>query len=448
VLAGLGACLIGAAIMGVADGTGAFFGAGAALLGSSLCGFAIMFRRRPRTVLHGRGWPTVSRLGLRSATYRPGRSVVSVAVIASATFILVSVDAFRRDGRIATADRHSGVGGYPLLVESLLPIVHNPNTPQGREELNLFDLDDSVRLEPFRLLPGDDASCLNLYEPRNPRILAPTDSFLMEGRFAFQNALPSGARELANPWLLLHREEPDGAIPVIADANSMTYVLHRALGEDIVITRGDRDIRLRLVASLRDSIFQRELLMSQANFLKLFPQQEGYQLLLVDAPPARASEVATSIENALSDYGADVTRTADRLAQFHRVENTYLSTFQTLGGLGLLLGTLGLAAVLFRNVLERRRELALLGAVGYERRHFLLMIMAENALLLAGGLAAGALCAGLAIAPAVAERGGRLPITTGGTLLLFAVLSAGLLSSAVATRAATRRPLLEALRSE
>ena len=63
-------------------------------------------------------------------------------------------------------------------------------------------------------------------------------------------------------------------------------------------------------------------------------------------------------------FGAVATGTAERLASFHRVENTYLSTFQALGGFGLLLGTVGLATVLMRNVLERRRELALLGAVG------------------------------------------------------------------------------------
>jgi ABC-type antimicrobial peptide transport system permease subunit len=125
-----------------------------------------------------------------------------------------------------------------------------------------------------------------------------------------------------------------------------------------------------------------------------------------------------------------------------------LSTFQTLGGLGLLLGTVGLATVLLRNVLERRRELALLGAVGYRGRHFLLMVVAENALLLAAGLAVGAVCAGLAIAPAIAERGGRIPLTSGGGLLLFAVFATGLLSSIVATRTAIAAPLLEALRSE
>ena len=203
-----------------------------------------------------------------------------------------------------------------------------------------------------------------------------------------------------------------------------------------------------LVAALRDSIFQGELLMSQGNFLRLFPEQEGYRLLLVETAPEQAAMVAADIEGALTDFGADATGTAARLAEFHRVENTYLSTFQTLGGLGLLLGTIGLATVLLRNVLERRRELALLGAVGYRRTHFLLMVAAENTLLLAGGLIAGAVCAGLAIAPAVVERGGRVPLTSGAALLLFAVFVTGLLSSLIAVRVATGAPLLEALRSE
>ncbi len=446
-LALAGVALLGASGAGLAARTGAFFGAGTLLLASALFLCAALFRRPVRHALGGRGWWSVSRLGLRNASYRPGRSVLSIAVIASATFVLISVDAFRRDGRAIPGDLQSGLGGYSLIVETLLPVVHDPNTREGRDALNLFDLETSG-IEPFRLLPGDDASCLNLYEPRNPRILAPRDSFLAAGRFTFQASLASNDAERANPWLLLLGDQPDGAVPVIADANSMTYVLHRRLGEDFIITRGDRQIRLRLVAALRDSIFQGELLMSQAHFTSLFPEQQGYGFLLAETAPERAVAVAGQMEDALVDFGADVTATSERLAEFHRVENTYLSTFQTLGGLGLLLGTVGLAAVLLRNALERRRELALLGAVGYGRRHFLLMAAAENVLLLAAGLAAGALCAGLAIAPAIAERGGRLPLTSGGALLLFAVFATGLLSSVVATRAATRAPLLDSLRAE
>jgi putative ABC transport system permease protein len=225
-------------------------------------------------------------------------------------------------------------------------------------------------------------------------------------------------------------------------------VLHKQLGDEIVMTQGDRDIRLRLVAALDDSIFQGELLMSQDNFVRLFPAQEGYRVLLVDAPADRAADVAMRINDQLRDLGANATGTSVRLAQFHQVENTYLSTFQTLGGLGLLLGTIGLAAVIVRNVLERRRELALLGAVGYRRQHVLVMVLAENVLLVGGGLLAGAVCAGLAILPAVAERGGRVPVTSGGAVLLFAVFVSALLSSVVAMKAATTTPLVAALHSE
>jgi ABC-type lipoprotein release transport system permease subunit len=457
--AGVGAALMAGAMAGFIDRGGAFFGAGASLLAACLFLPAFRLRNPRRRPIEGRGWVPVTHLGARSVTYRPGRSVLAMAVVASATFILIAVDAFRRDDRLVTGDPKSGVGGYSLLVETMFPVARDPDTPEGREALGLADLGPAapkpgtgdggpLAIEPFRVLEGDEASCLNLYEPKNPRILAPRDAFVAGARFTFQSSLASTDAERANPWLLLNRAEPGAAVPVIADANSMTYVLHRGLGEEFTITRGGQPIRLQIVAALRDSIFQGELLMSDADFRRLFPDQEGFQFFLVDVPNDRRDETARLVEDALADFGGDATGTAERLAAFHKVENTYLSTFQTLGGLGLLLGTVGLAAVLLRNALERRKELALLGAVGFERRHFLMMVLAENAVLVGGGLAAGAVSAALAIAPAVAERGGRIPITSGAALLLFAVLVTSLMASMIATLAATRAPLLESLRAD
>lgn len=370
-----------------------------------------------------------------------------MAVVASATFILISVDAFRRDPGAASNDPHAGTGGFALMVDTVLPVVRDPNSPDGRELLGL-DSSKDVSVTPFRVLPGDDTSCLNLYEPRQPRILGVPRAFIDEGRFAFSGSLDRDDRERANPWLLLTQEQRDDSIPVIADANSMTYVLHKSLGDEIVINHRGRVVTMRLVAALDDSVLQGELLMSEANFLKAFPEQEGYQFMMVAAPAERASELATTIEDHLSDVGGDATTTADRLAEFHRVENTYLSTFQTLGGLGLLLGTIGLSAVLLRNVLERRRELALLGAVGYGSRSLFTIVVAESALLLISGLATGIVCALIAIAPAAAERGGRLPTGAGAWLLLFAVFGTGLVSSIVAAKVAMQSRLLDALRAE
>ncbi|HEX8189780.1 MAG TPA: ABC transporter permease [Pyrinomonadaceae bacterium] len=451
-----GVSLIVSASFGAVGQALGFFGGGALLM-VSLLGFqSAWLRGRGRGTISGGGWRSVSRLGMRNATYRPGRSVLCITLIASAAFIIVAVDAFRRDDSAGAArGRDSGGGGYELLAESSLPVVHDPNTPEGRDALNLAGVGDAgalegVTLARFRLRPGDDASCLNLYRPGRPRILAPTDDFRREGGFSFGGALDAGGGAKENPWLLLDKEFEDGAVPFVADANSSAYVLHVGVGEDFLLERGGGlgPLRLRLVATLADSVFQGELVVSERNFLRHFPEQEGYRVFLIDLPEGRdARRVAAVLEERLSDFGFDAASTAERLAGFHRVENTYLSTFQMLGGLGLALGTLGLAAVLLRNVLERRRELALLRAVGYDRRHFGLMIVAENALLLACGLLTGTLCALLAIAPVVSARGGRLPFASLG-LLLAAVVVSGLAASLVATAAALRAPLLAALREE
>jgi ABC-type antimicrobial peptide transport system permease subunit len=206
-------------------------------------------------------------------------------------------------------------------------------------------------------------------------------------------------------------------------------------------------VKLRLVGALADSIFQGELVMAESQFVRIFPEWEGYRFFLVDASPDRAQVAGDVLESRLADFGLDAVPTAERLAGFHRVEYTYLSTFQTLGGLGLVLGTLGLGAVLLRNVLERRRELALLRALGYRKADFLTMVVAENVFLLVCGLASGALCALLAIAPTLIDRGGQFAVPSVARLLL-GVLAVGLLASIGATAAALRSPLLPALRSE
>ena len=180
-----------------------------------------------------------------------------------------------------------------------------------------------------------------------------------------------------------------------------------------------------------------------------FPDEEGYRFFLIDVDGDRqaADRVAAFLEARLSDVGFDAESAPERLAAYHRVENTYLSTFQALGGLGLLVGTIGLAAIAVRNVLERRRELALLRAIGYSSRDVRVMILAETGLLLLLGLVSGIACAVVAIAPTLLERGGA---ARGGSLalLLIAVLASGLLSSVAAARAAAKGSLVEALKSE
>ncbi|HUQ90119.1 MAG TPA: ABC transporter permease [Bryobacteraceae bacterium] len=421
----LGMAMLGAALAGRMPATGGFFGAGAMFLIATLAALRLWLGRgvtNPNAV-----W----RLGLRNATYRPGRSVLSMALIAFATFLIVALSAFRQEGKTGSP----GAGGFALVGESALPVIHNPDKPEGRQELG-FPTDaevlfQGVRVVPLRLRPGDDSSCLNLYQPRNPRILAVPDDVLFRMPLSKEKIAPR-----------------PGEIAAYVDANSLQYVLHKKQGDEIVLQPANgTPVRLRVSAAISDSIFQSEILIREADFVKAFPEQQGFRMFLVEAPAQKAEQVTTLLEERLKDYGLDLKSTAERLAEYHRVENAYLSTFQALGGLGLLLGTVGLAAVLLRNVLERRKELALLKAVGYRPSHLATLVLAENALLLLGGLGAGTLCAALAIAPAIAERGGKLPLGL-MALLLLAVAITGFAASLVAVKAAMKTRLLASLRAE
>ncbi len=408
--------LLAASAAKAIDPAGGFFGSAALLLAACLCFASAWLRRRPRTAVH-----SLPLLGWRNVAYRPNRSVLSMALIAFATFLIVSLDAFRRP--------ETAAGEWPLMAESILPVYHDLNSQAGRDAVSLPPL-DGVRFAAFRVRAGEDASCLNLYRPRNPRVIG-APALYVQGR--------------QDPWTLIQSAPgAGGEIPALVDANSLEYVLHRKVGDVIALDNG---VKLRVAGALRDSVFQRELIISEQNFKQAFPQEQGYRLYLIDAPAARLDALSAQLEDGLSDYGFDVTSTTAQLAAFHRVENTYLSTFQSLGALGLLLGTVGLAAILLRNVLETRRELALLEAVGYRTSHLAQMVLSENVLLLAGGLGIGAACAAVAVAPVVAARANAVP--AGSMIGLIAgVFAVGMAASLVAIAAVHRMPVLATLREE
>ena len=159
---------------------------------------------------------------------------------------------------------------------------------------------------------------------------------------------------------------PGSEIPVFGEANTVKWMLSKSLGDTIEITDGrGRPAKLRIVGLLQDSIFQGELVMAEKRLLELYPNMEGYSMLLAEAPPGKTEELRTLLETAYADRGISIERSADRLKSYLAVENTYLSTFQILGGIGLLLGACGLGVVLMRSAWERRAELALLQAVGF-----------------------------------------------------------------------------------
>jgi hypothetical protein len=445
---GLG--LVGGQALGGANqllASSLFFGAGAAALAAALHLMGAMLRSSGKQSLFGSHQASLARLAARNASRNPQRSLLTMGLIASATFLIVAISAFRLD----PAREIAGSGGFALVGQTSQPIFKDLNGKDDRAELGFSAKDDTALVDAqiiaLRVQPGSDSSCLNLYQTTQPQAIGVPARFIERGQFAWAGARAASDAEKRNPWLLLERRA-DAEVPIVLDANTAMYSLHKGLGDVLELTDGrGQPMRACIVGLLQNSIFQGAILMSESNLLARFPEVNGYRMFLVETSPSNIAAAQSALETALGDYGFDAERTSSRLAGFFSVQNTYLSTFQSLGGLGLILGTFGLAAVQMRNVLERRRELALLRAVGFSRRKLVWLVLLENAILLLGGVLIGVGAALVAVLPHWMSGDASAPwASLAATLLLMVVM--GLLAGALAGRVALRPPILAALRGD
>lgn len=457
------AAAVGLVVMAVISGgegqAGAFFGSGAAALIGGLALLWGQLRRGAAGDLVRPGGAPLARLAVRNGARQPGRSTLTVGLVAAATFLIAALSVFRIDPSQQQPRLDSGNGGFALVAETATPVARNLNDPLVLEEEGGLQPDQAagladVRFWPLRVLPGEDASCRNLYQTTRPRILGVSPDFIERGGFDWAGSLAQQSTDKENPWRLLTQDagrDDQGRpyVPVVIDMNTAMYSLHLySVGAtmEIMDDRG-RVIPIKLVGMLRNSIVQGDVLMSEDHFLRLFPHVSGYRFFLMESPADKVGEVETTLETALANYGFDVQTSGQRLAGYLAVQNTYLSTFQSLGALGLLLGTFGLATVQLRNVFERRAELALLRATGFRRSRLANLVMTENTLLLAGGLLLGTVAAAVAVLPHILAGGASVPWLQ--TLaMLAAIFVVGFAAGLVAVRATLKAPLIQALRGD
>lgn len=435
----LAALLIGLASSGRAPAQSAFFGSGALLLCAGICGGYLILAHWLHSPLL---FPTLARLALRNAAANRGRSLLVMGLLAGAGFIIVAVAANVRDfSRLDVHRRDSGAGGFALRAVATVPLPVDISTPAGRKHLGFSPEDEThfhdVKIFPLLYSGGDDISCLNLAVAQQPRILGVSDAFIDRGGFT---VLTRG--EAAAPWSLLQSEQA-----VFGDADSVMWSLHSGLGGSTILAGSSAQLDGHFAGLLPGSIFAGELLISEENFRRLYPESARPRYYLIETPAGQEDVVAEALRRNLGDFGLEVRSTRELLNAYAGVQNTYLSTFLALGGLGLMLGTLGLVIVLLRNALEWRKEFALLLAQGFTERELAALLAIENAGLLIAGLLCGTATALIAVAPHLASVSAR--VNWGALIVVLAgILVVGLASCWLAARAATRGRLLEALWEE
>ena len=397
------------------SGTSMFFTAGGLLLISLL----LIIDRLLGYLQHRMfSFSHVSHLSFRNMIRNRRRSYAIVILFALGTFIVVATGSNRKDMTSGAKNRMSGTGGYDFFAESTIPVLHDLNEQDIARD---YGLEWDYSFVQFRKGEGDDASCLNLNRISRPAILG-VDPGSLEGRFSFV----TNTRELNEdkPWTSLNKLMEGGVIPAIADQTAIQWGLGRKVGDTLFYTNSTGDtLMLKLIGGLAPSVFQGNVIISDQHFLENFPSSSGSSVFLIETTVKTDSLAEEDLFRAFRDYGWQMTRTTDRLAEFYSVENTYLSIFLMLGILSLIIGTIGLGILLARSIMERKSEIGLLQALGYKQKVIYRIVFTEYFILLLTGIIIGFVPAIISTLPSLLFLDTDVSVSNLVFILLFLILN-------------------------
>ena len=206
-------------------------------------------------------------------------------------------------------------------------------------------------------------------------------------------------------------------------------------------------MKLKIIGGCANSIVQGNSLIDETLFLKHFPSNGGSHVFLIEGNANNLLENEEELTRAFRNEGAEIQVAAERLAMFNQVENTYLSIFLLLGGLAMILGTVGLGVSLARNILDRGQEIGILRAIGFRKSKVMKIITYEHLILLLIGTLTGAITAFIATLPSILSEFVQASWQTAAVIVLLILLN-GLAWIYGITRNYLRKDLIVTLREE
>lgn len=392
---------------------------------------------------------SINKFAFINASRNKLRSITIVILISLGVFVVVITGANKNTFLGSENENYSGTGGYTYWAETSIPLTFNLNIKNEKDKLGYLNdsLLNNVNFAQFLSLNGDDASCLNLNHIANPRIIGVNpEEFNKRKSFSFENL--AGNVNKSNPWIELNKSYGENVIPAFADQTVITWGLLKKIGDTLTyVNESGIKLKIVLVGGISSSIFQGNILMSEKHFKDNFPSVGGSKIMLVDVPEYKISAVSELLNNNLKDYGIDITKTTERLSQFNSVTNTYLSVFMILGGLGVIIGTIGIGIILYRNMLDRKQEIAMMMALGFTKRNVFSIILKENLYLIIIGIIIGIVSSFIGILPSLISISYNMSFTF-VFILVFLIFTNSIIWIYFPIKKSLKQNIINSLRNE
>ncbi len=196
--------------------------------------------------------------------------------------------------------------------------------------------------------------------------------------------------------------------------------------------------------------------MSEQGFNDIYTQPSVDFFTVRLNPGVNSKVMADSIESSLVTYGVQAESYSEILKEASRINNGILTLIEGFMMLGLVVGIAALGVIAFRSVVERRQQIGMLRAIGFQRSMVAASILIESSMITVLGVVSGAVL-GLLLAQKLVTS--DYFVGTSGSvnfavpwldvaLVILLSLAASLLLAYIPARQAARVPIAEALRYE
>jgi putative ABC transport system permease protein len=185
------------------------------------------------------------------------------------------------------------------------------------------------------------------------------------------------------------------------------------------------------------------------------PDVSRFYVQLNEGATVDATEYASEIQGALQTNGVEAESIMEQIEEGQAFSESFFALMQGFMGLGLFVGLAALGVISFRSVVERRQQIGMLRAIGYQRGMVAASFMLESLITATLGVLTGAglalvLSYNLIMGGDIGDEDFTTFVVPGTTiaLVIIASLAAAALMTWIPAHKASTVPISEALRYE
>lgn len=384
--------------------------------------------------------------------FRTGLTLFIFSLIMFTVIVIAMIASFQRESVDTLSEKFSG--GFEIVGYSLREIPEGNLTDAMREVNESLGAPAVARVESARTaaatmsIQGGDESVTK-------QLVGFSDRMLSEGGFSLMQRHEAYASD-EEAWNAL-REDHSLTIMDGTSVPSMFSVIpgawYVAIGDVITVSTSEGAVANLTVIGVMDQILVGGAFTSK-DFVESLPVRSTENLFYIDTVPGSGladMEVKDALEESLAEFGLGSIVVRDLVQEAMAMSSSIMQLMELFLGVGLVVGIAGLGIITIRNIAERRQEIGVMRAIGFQRNMILNTFLVETSFVALLGITMGVVL-GLVLSYRLFDWGGfsdisEFVIPWGEVLLVLLVaFTVTILSTLPPSRRAARLAPAEALR--